>query len=272
VSQFYSYEGKRVVVTGGASGVGAALVALLDTLGTPEVTVLDVAEPTNLAPNQRWVPTDLSDPAAIAASIDSIESLDTLFNNAAVAGTAPPRTVFAVNVLAPRYLATELGNRMRPGGAVVNTASTAGNRWATHLEAIDEVLAVGDWDKALEWFDSRHADLGVDTYSFSKECLQVMTLRSAIEYGQRGLRITSVCPSPIDTPLLPDFRATYSDKLIDWSIGTSGGLSTAAEVAQVLAFLGMDAASRVSGVNLHIDGGSTAGLLMGDISVSSILG
>jgi hypothetical protein len=62
MSDVFSYSNKRVVVTGGASGVGAALVELLDRLGEPEVIVLDVREP-SVSSSQRWLTTDLTSPA-----------------------------------------------------------------------------------------------------------------------------------------------------------------------------------------------------------------
>ena len=266
----FSFAGKRIVVTGGASGVGAALIRLLDTLGRPEVTVLDVQEPTGLSASQRWLSTDLGDQAALAASIGRLGAVDVLFNNAAVAGTAAPAKVFAVNVLALRHLTESVTAQMAPGGVVVNTSSTAGGRWNDRLAPINEVLDIEDWDKALSWFEENHATLGVDPYSFSKECVQVLTLRKASALGEKGLRMNSVCPSPIDTPLLKDFRASWSDKVIDFTIGAAGGLATPEEIAQVLAFLAMDASSQVNGVNLLADGGSSAGFLTGTIDTSAL--
>jgi NAD(P)-dependent dehydrogenase (short-subunit alcohol dehydrogenase family) len=266
----FSYSNKRVVVTGGASGVGAALVELLDHLGEPEVIVLDVREPSALSSSQRWMPTDLTSLDALARAVDEVGPVDVLFNNAGVAGTATPETVLAVNLLALRYLTNAIGERMRPGGAVVNTSSTAGGRWGDRLAAIGELLDMDDWDDALAWFHARHDELGVDRYSFSKECVQVFTMRLAVPFARRGLRINSVCPSPIDTPLLSEFRTTFSDKVIDFSVDASGGLATPADIAQVLAFLGMDAARQVNGVNLLADGGSTAGFATGTSDTSAL--
>ena len=146
----YGYAGKRVVVTGGASGVGAALVELLDDLGAPEVVVLDVQEPTNLAPSQRWISTDLSDPVALERAVNAMGPVDVLFNNAAVAGTAAPETVFAVNVLALAYLTNAVSSQMPCGGAIVNTSSTAGLQWGQRVSPIDEVLDLVDWEEALD--------------------------------------------------------------------------------------------------------------------------
>ena len=84
---------------------------------------------------------------------------------------------------------------------------------------------------------------------------------------EHGLRINSVCPSPVDTPLLPAFRETMSDKIIDWAIESGAGrVATAEDQAKALLFLGSDLASNVNGVNLLVDGGYSAALLMGQVS------
>lgn len=266
----FSFAGKRAVVTGGASGVGAALIRLLETLGAPEVTVLDVQEPKGLSSSQRWLPTDLGDKAALDAVVAQLGRVDVLFNNAAVAGTSAPAKVFAVNVLALRHLTETVTAQMAPGGVVVNTSSTAGGRWNDRLAAINEVLDIEDWDKALAWFEDKQSTLGIDPYSFSKEVVQVFTLRKASALGEKGLRMNSVAPSPIDTPLLKDFRETWSDKVIDFTAAAAGGLATPEEIAQVLAFLGVDASRQVNGVNLLADGGSSAGFLTGTIDTSPL--
>ncbi len=85
--------------------------------------------------------------------------------------------------------------------------------------------------------------------------------------------MNSVCPSPIDTPLLPDFRKTLSDKVIDWCVKEAGGrLVTPREVATSLAWLGSPASPFVSGVNLNIDSGFTAASITGQVDYSDLMG
>ena len=266
----FAYTGKRIVVTGAATGVGAALIDLLSELEAAHVTVLDVKPPTG--PHDVFIETDLSQSAAVDAAIEQIDgSVHALFNNAGVADTMPPRSVLAVNYLALRRLSEGLLDRIPDGGAIVNTASTAGSQWQSHLTEITEVLDLDDWEKTLDWVDARSSDLGVLPYFFSKELVQVYTMRSSRPTIRRGVRTNSVCPSPIDTPLLKDFRETMTDKLIDWNVSeTNGRLVTPREVAMVLAFLGSDAAAYVNGVNLLVDAGFTAAMATGQVDFSGM--
>jgi NAD(P)-dependent dehydrogenase (short-subunit alcohol dehydrogenase family) len=255
------FSNSRVIVTGGATGVGAALLELLAEQGAEDVTVLDLKAPSG--PHATFLETDLADPRAVDAAIAAIEGpVDVLFNNAGVADTLPPSTVFQVNALAPVRLGQALLPQLRDGGAIVNTASIAGLRWADNLQVIGELLDLDDWAESLAWFDGR--DLGVDTYSFTKQVVQVWTMRFSQAASAHGVRVNSVCPAPIDTPLLADFRATLSDAAIDWSIAAAGGrLVTPREVAQCLAWLAGPTSSFVNGVNLNVDGGLVAGLTTG---------
>src|SRR4051794_8206003 len=101
------YTGKRIIVTGGATGVGAALLDLLAEQGASDVTVLDLKEPSG--PHKQFLQTDLGDGAAVDAAIARLEGpVDALFNNAGVADTLPAETVFRVNVLAPLRLTEAL--------------------------------------------------------------------------------------------------------------------------------------------------------------------
>jgi len=265
----FSYEGKRVVITGAYSGVGAALLDLVAGLGAEHITVVDLKEPSG--PASAFVQADLSDEGAVDAAVDAIEGpVHALFNNAGVAGTLPVPTVMAVNYLAVRRLTERISAQMPQGGAIAITASIAGGQWATHLAEIQELLAIDGWSESLAWIDA-HPDLFTDAYSVSKEVMQIYTMTSARDAQQRGLRVNSVCPSPIETPLLPDFRETMSDKMIDWCIEQSGRVAQPRDIAMVLAFLGSDASGFVNGVNLNVDLGFSAGMAMGQLDFGALM-
>ena len=237
MSNPFSYENKRVVVTGGATGVGAGLLEVLAEQGAAHVTVLDLKEPTG--PHSTFMQCDLSDQVS-------------------------------VNYLALRALSEGLLPKMPDGGAIVNTASIAGGQWPTRLDMINEVLDLGgQWESTLAWLDSH--DIGTQPYAFSKELVQVYTMRSSRPTQAREVRTNSVCPAPIDTPLLKDFRETMTDKLIDWTVEQSKGRPVSPrEVGLVLAFLGSDAAAYVNGVNLLVDAGFTAAMTTGQVDFAAI--
>jgi NAD(P)-dependent dehydrogenase (short-subunit alcohol dehydrogenase family) len=269
VTNPFSYGDRRVVVTGGASGVGAALLDRLAELGATAVTVLDRAKPEG--PHDQFIEVDLSSEAAVASAAAEIDgSLAALFNNAGVANTMASDVVFAVNHLALRKLTDLLEDQLAGGGAVVNTASIAGMGWSSHLAQIQQLLAIDGWDERAAWFADR-SDVNGDPYGFTKECLQVLTMQEAKRLGAKGIRINAACPGPIQTPLLVDFRATMTDKMIDWSISQGDGqIVTADDVACILAFLGSDAARSLSGTNLPVDRGFSGAMTTGQADLSGL--
>ena len=269
MSPIIDYDDKIAVVTGGATGVGAALIEQLRAAGAPHIVALDI-KPCR-GPVDETIAVDLSDPLAIDEALTRLpETIDVLFNNAGVAATLPTEIVMAVNVFAPRRLISALQHRMPPGSAVVITASSAGGGYPEHLADIQELLGIDDWQAALEWVAQRPA-LTNNPYGFSKECAQVLTLQWATPLARNGIRINSVCPGIIDTPLLADFNASMGEPIIEWMVSQSGGRRAApAEVASVLAFLGSDAARYVSGTNMLVDNGFTAAVLTNQIDYTTM--
>jgi NAD(P)-dependent dehydrogenase (short-subunit alcohol dehydrogenase family) len=267
----FSYEGRRVVVTGGSRGVGAALLDVLAELGAAHVTVVDLNAPSG--PHDVFVEANLSDEESTRKAVAGVDGdVHALFNNAGVADTSPPDVVLAVNWLAVRTITEGLLDRMPGGSAIANTASMAGNLWKKRAEAIDELLALDPadgWQAAQQWFVGRSESLEQGPYNFSKEVVERWTLQQARPLGRRGVRINSVCPGPIDTPLLKDFRATTSDKINDWMIREMAGRPVSPrEVASTLAFLASPGASYLNGLNLDVDGGFAAAMATKQVDFS----
>ena len=264
-----NFAGKRIVVTGAYSGIGAALVDLLRQSGADNIVVLDIKEPE--VPVEEFIETDMGNPVSIDNAVAAITSdgkppVDILFNNAGVAATLPADIVMKVNTLGLKRLTEGLMPKMKEGGSIVNTASVAGARWAEHLTEINSLLAISSWDEGIAWIADNEETVA-DGYFFSKECVQVYTMQMAKAATAQGLRMNSVCPSPVDTPLLPAFRETMTDQIIDWAIETGAGrVATAEDQARALLFLASDLASYVNGVNLLVDGGYTSALTMGQVS------
>jgi len=265
----FSYQGKRVVITGAYSGVGAATVELLSSLGASEIIALDIREPQG--PITRYIETNLGDSAAIDAAAASIDGpVDVLFNNAGIAATNPALEVMKVNYLGVRHLSEALLPKIPEGGAIAITASIAGGQWAQHLVEIQELLAITDRGKAIDWIQE-HSELVGGGYDFSKECLQIYTMQSSKATMARGVRINSICPGPIDTPLLPDFKKSMTEALINWQVEqTHGKMATAEDVATAVVFLGCDASIFVNGVNLNADAGFSAALTTGQLDFSTL--
>jgi len=267
----FSYEGLRVVVTGAARGVGATLLELLAELDVAHVTAIDRNAPSGV--HHAFLAADLSDEDAVRDAVSRIDGpVNVLFNNAGVADTQPPGTVLSVNYLALRALSEGLLDRMPAGGAIVNTASTAGGLWRKRAKEINALLDIGisgGWAAPLQWCEENLPALGQSPYNFSKEVVVVHTLRSSRATMRRGVRTNTACPGPIDTPLLPEFRQTTSDKIVDWNIREMGGRAVRPrEVATTLAFLGSPEASYLNGVSLDIDGGFNAAMATGQLDLS----
>ena len=130
----FDYTGKRVVVTGGATGVGAALLDLLAELGASDVTVLDIKQPTGPHKTRSSRPTSATRGRRQPRSARSQDRSTCCSTTPASPTTLPSEVVFTINALALRHLSESLLPRIREGGAIVNTASIAGAQWPAHLE------------------------------------------------------------------------------------------------------------------------------------------
>jgi NAD(P)-dependent dehydrogenase (short-subunit alcohol dehydrogenase family) len=265
----FDYSDKRIVITGAFSGVGAALLDVLRELSAGEVIALDIKRPEG--PIDSFIETNMGNESSVAAAVAEIDGpIDVLFNNAGIAATRPVADVVAVNWFGLRQLSEALLPKIKQGGAIANTASIAGGQWPGHLQEILDFIAIEDRGEALAWCDA-HGEIVNDGYAFSKECVQVYTMKSAKASLARGVRTNSVCPAPIDTPLLPAFNATMSEKTMSWTIDQCGGkIATPMDIAMTLAFLGSDASRYVNGVNLNVDSGFSAFMTTGQVDFSGL--
>jgi NAD(P)-dependent dehydrogenase (short-subunit alcohol dehydrogenase family) len=161
---------------------------------------------------------------------------------------------------------------MRRGGAIVNTASIAGQGWPQNLAAILELIALGDWDASVQWVLD-HDDLVAESpYEFSKQISQVWTMHSsARSLKEYGVRTNSVCPGPIDTPLMGDFVKHMTEQVIQWTVDQTGGtMLSADDIARTLVMLGTDASVAMNGHNLIADNGFTAYMTTGQLDFSGM--
>jgi NAD(P)-dependent dehydrogenase (short-subunit alcohol dehydrogenase family) len=257
------FAGRRVVVTGAASGIGAATAALLADLEA-EVVSLDVADGS----------LDLRDPAAVDAAVEGLgpAPLHALLNCAGVPQTFPGPDVLKVNFLGLRHLTEALLPRIAEGGAVASVASLAGQGWPQHLDLLGDLLATGTFAEGAAWVDAHLDELG-DPYFFSKEAVIVWTRRRARAALRSGVRMNTVSPGPVDSPMMPAFREALDSATIDWTAREANGrLARPDEMALPLAFLCAPGASYVSGIELVVDAGFTTAMAEGQVDLEGLSG
>lgn len=164
LSPALSYDGKRVIVTGAASGIGAATTELLVGLGA-EVHAVDLRD-SPVAGVARSHSVDLSYDAQITDFVAAVDGeIDALFNCAGVPGTFHPQQILAVNFIGMRLLTETVIPRMPAGGAICCVGSTSGVSWQRHIGLLTELLETPDTATARAWGVENLARAGTRTTS-----------------------------------------------------------------------------------------------------------
>lgn len=254
-----SYQGRRAVVTGCASGIGERVAARLLEAGA-EVVGLDLREPR--VPVSRFVPLDLSDSDSVLRAAESMDRLDVLFNVAGVSGRLDPATIVGVNFVGTRELTEALVPRMPEGGAIANTASLAASRYRERAALVAGLLATTTREGARRWCRDHRDEVGTG-YAISKDALVWYTLERSFELAALGIRMNAVAPGMTETPILAATRAARGDAFLDAIPMPLGRTATADEQASVLLFLNSAEASYLSGQVIWVDGGYSAGVESG---------
>lgn len=240
-----NFSGRVAVVTGGASGIGAACARLLSSSGA-RVAIVDrklalaegVAEEIGAVAFEMDVADENSVRATAAAIEERLGAVSVLVNSAGVLQrTLPPEELtlaewdFVVRVdLRGTYVCcAEFGKRMaeRGAGAIINIASVAGMRSAP-----------------------------LHSYAPAKAGVISLTECLAAEWGRRGVRVNAVSPGFTHTPALDKGMATRTlDNEQMVSNSALGRLVQPEEIAAAVVFLASDLASAITGVNLPADAG-----------------
>jgi NAD(P)-dependent dehydrogenase (short-subunit alcohol dehydrogenase family) len=244
-------EGKVAIVTGGARGIGGATVEALCREGA-FVFVADLSDEGETLAKRlagegkcaRYVKLDVTDEAQWKKLVDDIVRefghLDILVNNAGI-GTledveqetrAGWDKVIAVNQMAVwlgmKYSAPAMKNN--GGGSIVNVSSIFG--------------AVGGFGGSV-------------AYHASKGAVRLMTKNAAVRYAKEGVRVNSIHPGFIDTPMLVAVKGTPVEQALLQNT-PMGRLGTSAEIGEVIAFMSGPKASYMTGSEVYVDGGWTA--------------
>ena len=253
----FGYDGKRVVVVGGATGMGAATARMAADLGA-YVIILDVAAIDYDCAQK--IEVDLRNQASVDAAVDAIAApVDTVFACAGVAdGTAG---VMLINFTAQRHLLDRLigQGKLAAGGSVTLISSTAGLGWKNNIDRVREFLANEDWGSAAAWTE---ANPDTDSYGFSKEAINLYVAQQAFPMLKGGYRINCILPGPTVTPLAEanaDLWLTYA---ADYREAAGVDTLKPEQMASTLIFLGSDAASGVNGETLQVDQGHTNAALV----------
>jgi 2-keto-3-deoxy-L-fuconate dehydrogenase len=249
----FSLQNKTALVTGAGSGIGQAIAITFAGQGA-RVFVVDRDEPAgrhtveqiHAAGGQaEFALLDISDAAATLGLAGRLPVLDVLVNNAGIGhvgnllGTtaADLDQLHAVNVRGPFNLCKAFVPAMleRGRGSVINLASIGG------------VLGVRD---RLAYTTSKHAVVG-------------LTKALALDHSHTGVRFNSICPGRVETPFVKSRLAEYPDPAKAYqdmaSTQLNGRMAQPHEIAAAALYLAADESSMVTGSNLLIDGGWSAG-------------
>lgn len=252
---------KNILMTGGASGVGAATAAMLLERGHT-VTSLDIKTGPAEGADQRIC--DLSDPKAIDAAVAALDGpYDALVNIAGVPGTVGADLTMLVNFFGLRHLTEAVWDKIADGGAVANVASIAGNQWRKRRNEIGALLATKGFDDGMDWWRGAADQVGIDAYTFSKEAVVVYTMVMAGRGLERNIAVNDVGPGPVDTPIFPDFTRDVGEDLMQQMVDMTGRAGQPQDIAEALVVLAERQISWLNGQHIIVDGGMTAGYSAG---------
>jgi NAD(P)-dependent dehydrogenase (short-subunit alcohol dehydrogenase family) len=260
IGELIRYDGRRVVVTGCASGIGAQLCGQLADLGA-EVVGLDLRPPEPGAVELTdFVEIDLADPGSIDRAAAAVGGpVDVLFNVAGVSsGIGNPLLVVTINFLGTRQFTEAMLPKLGSESSVVCVSSLAAANYREHVPQAAALLATGSMAEGIQWCHDHPDALADGGYRLSKEAIIGYTVSSAVPLGAKGIRINCTGPGVTETPILDQLRTTYGQDYLDTIPKPLGRVSNPAEQAAVLAFLGSRAAGYITGQVIWVDGGNIA--------------
>lgn len=237
----FDFHGEVAIVTGGASGIGRAIVDALAAAGA-HVHVLDKSASPDSAGRVVCHATDLRDreaPAEAVRQVLAIEGrIDHLVNNAGIARDA---VVWKLDDEAwDDVLDVNLGGAFRMLRAVVPEMRRRGRGRIVQIASINGL----------------RGKLGQANYTASKAGMVALTRTAARELGRFGITVNAIAPGMIETPLTATLAPEVRERaLTETAVGRLGAPD---DVAAAVLFLLSDAAAHVTGAVLPVDGGQLA--------------
>ena len=243
-------QGKTAIVTGAAQGMGEAHARRFIAEGA-NVVLTDLndaggrAIAEELGERARFVRHDVADESGWAAvlqqALEAFDQVNVLVNNAGIIGpiadTQSLRLVDYQRVCAVNQTSIMLGMK-----AVIPSMITGGGGSIVNVSSISGIVAIVGTPNLA--------------YAGSKFAIRGMTKQAAVEYGGRGIRVNSVHPGYIRTPMM--VAATDEEGSGAASAIPLGRFGEADEVANLVLFLASDESSFITGTEHIIDGGMTA--------------
>jgi len=245
---------RTIIVTGVSSGIGQETARQIRAAGG---RVIGIDRNVPQIELEEFHQLDLNDETAIDRLLPRLIALkaDGLANIAGVPPTAAPEVVVTVNLVALKRLTLGLVESLAEGASIVNLASLAGIGWEGQIAKIKE--AEGLTHTGVADFCAAQGIGKENSYFFTKQALIAWTHVNRWTWRDRGIRMNSVSPGPVNTPILKDFQETLGER-VEEDMRVMDRPGTPQDIAPVVVFLLSAGSVWLRGVNIACDGGMRA--------------